>query len=130
MRTVPATVTLVLVCVGGAGCSAWTSDEVSAHVGTYEATGEGGDGALLEGTVRLEDGCLFVEASTGGRFLAYFPEDEVEWRDEGLRYDGTTYGSGDSIVLGGGTSSATRPVPSDCRERFEALTQWIVAQSG
>jgi hypothetical protein len=72
---------------------------------------------------------FFVEASTGERFLAYFPEDEVEWRDEGLRYGGLTYGSGDSIVLGGGTSSASRPVPSDCRERFEALTQWIVAQS-
>lgn len=94
------------------------------------ATGEGGDGALLEGTVRLEDGCFLVEASTGERFLTYFPEDEVEWSDEGLRYGGSTYGSGDSIALGGGIASDSRPVPSDCRERSETLTQWTVAQSG
>jgi hypothetical protein len=130
MRTVPATVSLALLCAAGAGCSAGPSDAVSAHVGTYEAAGEGGDGALLEGTVRLEDGCLFVEASADERFLAYFPDDEVEWSGRGLRYGGSTYGSGDSIALGGGTSSATRPVPSDCRERFEDLAQWTVAQSG
>jgi hypothetical protein len=130
MRCVPATAILTLACAAGAGCSAGTSDVVSGHVGTYEATGEGGDGARLEGTVALEDGCFLVEASTGERFLTYFPEDEVEWSDEGLRYGGSTYGSGDSIALGGGTSSATRPVPSDCRERFEDLAQWTVAQSG
>ncbi|MFC7359047.1 hypothetical protein [Nocardioides astragali] len=130
MRHVPVTVTLALLCVAGAGCSAGTSDEVSRHVGTYEATGEGGDGALLEGTVQLDDGCFFVEASTSERFLVYFPADEVEWSDEGLRYAVSTYGTGDSIALGGGGSSASRPVPSDCRERFEALPQWTVAQSG
>lgn len=130
MRYVPATVTLALLCVAGAGCSAGTSEEVSGHVGTYEATGEGGDGALLEGTVRVNDGCFFVEASTGERFLVYFPDDEVEWSDEGLRYGASTFETGDSIALGGGVSSASRPVPSDCRERFEALPQWTVAQSG
>lgn len=130
MRRLPATVSLALLCAAGAACSAGTSDEIADHVGTYEPTGEGGDGALLEGTVRLEDGCLYVEASTGERFLAYFPEDEVEWSDRGLRFGGSTYGSGDSIALSGGTSSATRPVPPDCRERFEALTQWTAAQSG
>lgn len=130
MCRVLAAAVLALACAPGAACSAGASDVVSAHVGTYEATGEGGDGARLEGTVRLEDGCFFVEASSGERFLTYFPEDEVEWSDEGLRYGGSTYGSGDSIALGGGISSAARPVPSDCREYSETLTQWTVAQSG
>jgi hypothetical protein len=130
MRHVPATVTLALVCAVGAGCSAEKPDEVSRHVGTYEAAGEGGDGALLEGTVQLVDGCFFVEVSTGERFLVYFPEDEVEWTDEGLGYAGSTYGAGDDIALGGGGSSASRPEPSDCREDFKGLPQWTVAQSG
>jgi hypothetical protein len=130
MRHAPAAVTLALLCAAGAGCSAGTTEETSGHVGTYAATGEGGDGALLEGTARINDGCFFVEASTGERFLVYFPDDEVEWSDEGLRYDGSTFGAGDSIALGGAVSSASRPVPSDCRVRFEALSQWTVAQSG
>lgn len=130
MRRVPASAILALACAAGAGCSAGTSDEVADHVGTYEATGEGGDGALLEGTVQLDDGCFVVEANAGERFLVYFPEDEVKWSDEGLGYAGATYGSGDSIAVGGGASSVSRPVPSDCREGFEALPQWIVAQSG
>lgn len=124
-----ATVTLSLLCAASAGCTADTSDEVSRHVGTYEATGEGGDGALLEGTVQLDDGCFLVEATTGERFVVYFPEDEVEWSDEGLQYAGSTYRTSDSIALGGGGSSASRPVPADCRDRFEALPHWTVAQS-
>lgn len=84
MRHVLATVTLALLCAAGAGCSAGTSEDVSGHVGTYKATGEGGNGALLEGTVRLNDGCFFVEASTGERFLVYFPGDQVDWSDERL----------------------------------------------
>ncbi|WP_210651429.1 hypothetical protein [Nocardioides sp. SYSU D00065] len=119
-----------LLCAVSAGCSTGTSDALSHHVGTYEATGEGGDGALLEGTVRLADGCFLVESTTSERFLVYFPGNEVGWSDKGLRYAGTTYGAGDSIVLGGGASSGSWPVPSACRERFEALPQWIVAQSG
>ena len=130
MHHVPAAVTLALFGAAGAGCSAGASEAASGHVGTYEATGEGGDGALLEGTARLNNGCFFVVASTGERFLVYFPDDEVEWSEEGLRYGGSTYGTGDSIALGGGVSSASRPVPSDCRERFESLPQWTVAQSG
>jgi hypothetical protein len=129
MRLVPATMTLALVCAAGSGCSAEASDEASRHVGTYEATGEGGDGALLEGTVQLDDGCFFVETNAGERFLVYFPEDEVEWSDEGLHYADSTYSNGDSIALGGG-SSGSRPVPSECREGFKALPQWTVAQSG
>ncbi len=70
-----------------------------------------------------------MEAASGERFLVYFPEDEVEWNDGGLRYAGSTYEAGDNIALGGG-SSASWPVPLDCRARFEALPQWTVAQSG
>ena len=129
MRRDISAATLVLVCAAGAGCGAGTADEVSRHVGTYEATGEGGDGALLEGTVRLDDGCFLVEAARGERFLVYFPEDEVEWTVDGLRHGGSTYEAGDSIALGGG-SSGSWALPFDCREPFEALPQWTVAQSG
>ena len=130
MRRVLATVPLSLLCAASASCTADTSDEVSRHVGTYEATGEGGDGALLEGTVQLDDGCFLVEATDGERVVVYFPEDEVEWREDGLKYAGSTYRTGDSIALGGGGSSASWPVPVDCRDRFEGAPQWAVAQSG
>lgn len=130
MRHAATVTTLVLVCAVGAGCSARKSDEVLRHVGTYEAAGEGGDGALLAGTVQIVEGCFFIEVSTGKRFLVHFPRDEVEWRDEGLRYAGSTYGAGDNIALGGGVSSDSRSVPWDCRDGHGALPQWIVAQSG
>lgn len=130
MRLALATVPLSLLCAASAGCTADTSDEVSRHVGTYAATGEGGDGALLEGTVQLDDGCFLVEATTGERFVVYFPEDEVEWNAEGLWYAGSVYRTSDSIALSGGGSGASRPVPVDCRDRFEDAPQWIVAQSG
>lgn len=129
MRSIPAKVALTAALAAGAGCSAGTSDEATRHVGTYKATGEGGDGAILEGTVLLDDGCFIVETSAAERFLVYFPEDEVEWSKEGLRYGGSTYSNGDSIALSGGGADASRPIPPDCRERFEGLRHWTVAQS-
>ena len=123
MRRIPATVALALAYASGAGCSAGTSDDAPRHVGTYRATGEGGDGAMLEGTVRLDDGCFIVETSAAERFLVYFPENEVEWSKEGLQYADSTYSNSDSIALAGGGVVASRPVPPDCRERFEGLRQ-------
>ena len=130
MRRIPASAALAIVCTSGIGCSAETSDEAPRHVGTYKATGEGGDGALLEGTVRLDDGCFIVETSAAERFLVYFPDDEVGWSEEGLHHGGSTYSNGDSIAVGGGGVDSSRPVPPDCRERFEGLRQWTVTQSG
>ena len=128
---VQAPVTLALLVTLGAGCSGDGQGDASRHVGTYEAFGEGGNGALLEGTVQVVDGCFFVEASTGERVLVYFPEDEVEWTDGALRYADSTYRAGDSIALGGGSAAgAFRPLPSDCRGGFDDSPQWIVAQSG
>ena len=131
VRDVLATAALALLCASAAGCSASESGNASRHVGTYDSYGEGGDAALLEGTVRLVDGCLFVEQrDVGERYLVYFPDREVEWSDDGLRYAGSTYGAGDAIALGGGASGVPQPVPSDCRQRFETLPQWTVARSG
>lgn len=130
MRNVLATASVALLAVIGAGCSADAADEAVRHVGTYEAIGQGGDWALLEGTVRLVDGCLLVEQDDlGERYLVYFPDDEVAWSRDGLVYAESTYGAGDGIALAGGVAADYRPVPADCRERFAGLTQWIVAQS-
>lgn len=131
MRDVLVTASITLLGAIGASCSAGAADEAARHVGTYEATGEGGDGALLEGTVRLVDGCLLVEQDDlGERYLVYFPDEEVTWSHDGLGYAESAYGAGAAIALPGGVSPDSRPVPSDCRERFGGLRQWIVAQSG
>lgn len=119
---------LVLACAA-AGCRDGAAEEVARHVGTYDATGEGGDAALLEGTVRLDGGCFLVETAVGGRFLVAFPRDEVAWRDGGLRRAGRTYAAGDRIALAGG-SGAEWPVPRACRGARASLPWWTVAQSG
>lgn len=128
MHLLPVVAALVLA-YAAAGCGDGAAAEVARHVGTYDATGEGGDAALLEGTVGLDDGCFLVETASRERFLVAFPRDEVAWRDGGLRYAGTTYAAGDRIALGGGTG-AERPVPSACRGAHESLPWWTVAQSG
>lgn len=95
---------------------------------TYEPTGDGGDGALLEAQVVLTDGCVYVEQD-GRRMLPIFPDDQVErGTGEQLTYHGETYEDGDRIALGGGGTD--RPfegasVPDGCADD---LPVWVVAQ--
>lgn len=128
-RTVGLLFGAVLACFAGAGCGGEPSSdpEAAEHVGTYRAVGEGGDAALLEGTVRLIDGCFVVEQDPGGRYLPFFPEDEVTWSDAGLRYGGNTYGEGDVIALGGGASGTLAPMPERCGA-VANMTRWTVTQ--
>ena len=134
------TLVLVALTVTGlslAGCSSDKSDSTESaalgeHVGTYEATGDGGDAALLEGTVRLLDSCFTVE-QRGVRdgFLPLFPDDEVAWSGGRLDYDGKTYGEGDAIALGGGESGIVdgATIPDDCNTA-SGLRPWTVTQQG
>jgi hypothetical protein len=119
-----------LACLAGTGCTADGSENAAAvaeHVATYEPSGDGGDGALLEGTVLVVDGCLVVKQDVGGRYLPFFPAGEVEWSDGSLRYGGRSYWDGDAIALGGGASGASKPMPASCGELAD-LTRWMVAQ--
>jgi hypothetical protein len=114
-----------------AGCNAEQPGnvaEVAKHVGTYRAVGEGGDGALLEGTVRIVEGCFLVQQDTGGRYLPFFPEGEVRWSNGGLNYNGEDYGDGDAIALGGGASGKLEPLPANCGAQT-GLSRWTVAQA-
>lgn len=134
------TFVLVALTVTGlslAGCSSDEPDSresaaLAEHVGTYEATGDGGAAALLEGAVRLLDGCFTVE-QRGVRdgFLPLFPDDEVAWSDGRLDYDGKTYGEGDAIALGGGETGNVEgaTIPDDCTTA-SGLTPWTVTQQG
>ncbi|MFD1848022.1 hypothetical protein [Arthrobacter flavus] len=99
---------------------------------TYTPTGVGGDAALLTGSLILEDGCVYIEASDSTRVLAYFPDTDASWSDGVLTFFGTDYQLGQTISLGGGAStvadteenSASFFTPESCRPD----SRWIVSQ--
>lgn len=89
-------------------------------VAGYVRTGEWGEGdnALLQGVLRLQDGCVVVEAEHG-RVVPVFPAD-VEWHAE----EGVLSGLGEEVAidgdvsLGGGQTSpaAVDHLPEACGE--------------
>ncbi|MHA7277672.1 hypothetical protein ACX80O_14300 [Arthrobacter sp. Hz1] len=99
---------------------------------TYTPFGEGGDAALLTGTLVLEDGCLYIEASDTTRVLAYFPDTAVSWSDGVLSFFGTDYELGQEISVGGGGSIVPGPVENPTSffapETCEPDSQWTVSQ--
>lgn len=99
----------------------------SSPLATYVTYGSGSDAALLEGTLVLDAGCLYVEAPDGVYWVPAFPVDEVEWVDGKLNYQGSTFVSGDAIGLGGGTGNSLGGVsmPESCR----ATDVWQVGQT-
>ncbi|MFC0359103.1 hypothetical protein ACFFHC_04745 [Kytococcus schroeteri] len=58
--------------------------------------------AQLKGTLTQQEGCWVVEGEHQGTTVPVFPSGEVVWEDDGLTYQGTHYGEGDEIELGGG----------------------------
>lgn len=94
---------LVLVTSGLAGCSPGSGDRSSGPLATYEATGEGGFGALLSGTLTAVDGCVLVEQEDGTLVLPVFA-DSVEWvaEDQLVRLGRADLEVGETVELGGG----------------------------
>ncbi|MHC2999956.1 hypothetical protein OB08_12590 [Microbacterium sp. HJ5] len=72
---------------------------------------EMGMDALLEGTLRTDEGCLRIEHD-GGMAVPSFPAGDATWSGGTLTWRGDDYADGDVIALGGGFSG-TASYPSD-----------------
>lgn len=63
---------------------------------------DGGDDALLEGTLKVSDSCLVIVDATGRTLLPIFQRPRTTWDGTALTYNGRPYTDGSSISLGGG----------------------------
>lgn len=85
-------------------------------------TESGGDGALLEGTLELQDGCLVVLTSYEGLEdlppeVPVLPIAVTTWDGTTLTVEGEATDVGDEIALGGGFSASPGSagyVPDSC----------------
>lgn len=119
---VRATAAVVVGSVVGAalaGCGAATAPlPADAPLATYEWDGGDRMQAGLEGTLTLENGCVYVVSPDGHRTLPVFPADRVGWdaRTETLTYGGSDYAMGDEIAAGGGwvAPGASASLPEQC----------------
>lgn len=88
-------------------------------VAFVEDTSEGGDSALLEGTLALDSGCLtVVSVLDDSRVLPVFKRAAVTWDGTTLQVSGGSYVVGDTISLAGGYAPepvSTAYVPADCK---------------
>jgi hypothetical protein len=116
------------------GCSAVGSSENEfGPIATYANAGTGGDAALLEGTLVIDDGCVYVDSEDDGtRWLPVFPRTDTSWdaANEAVRFD-QEYADGDHVEFGGSQVSKTHGTfeysyPADC----DADHEWVVAQLG
>ena len=62
--------------------------------------GPGGPDAAIEGKLRLDDGCFYVETRED-TWVVSFPRGAVERVGDGLKFDGATYEVGDDIIVRG-----------------------------
>ncbi|RKN69085.1 hypothetical protein D7252_16870 [Microbacterium sp. CGR2] len=100
MAVVVASLTLVV-----ASCSAAPDPQPEPEpLAVYSRTGYGMD-ALLEGTLRVVDGCVVVGSGESPTTIPMFPSDDAAWDAETdeLIWKGERYGDGDPISLGGGS---------------------------
>ncbi len=107
-----------------AGCAGYPHQDLDASdspVARYDWNPrDGGMAALLEGELRLEDGCLYVDDA-----VAAFPRSQTGWdaRSSYLTYGGATYAIGDTVSAGGGFVDATTAtgvtIPDGC-----VLNEW------
>ena len=117
----PAALPLLVLAVAAVvltGCAASpaSAPQVDATVATYESTGPGGDGAQLQGVLRvIEGGCVVVETESQGTITPVFPADEINDATGALfEYKGVTYYEGEQIDLGGGASQPSTNLPKAC----------------
>lgn len=85
------------------------------------SSGGPGAQAALIGTLILEDGCLYVVAARGERWIPVFGFPGARWNAAERRVEtaaGSSYRVGDTVRLGGGTVVPlewARPLPAGCR---------------
>ncbi|MFW7413557.1 hypothetical protein [Demequina sp. SO4-18] len=108
-----------LVALTLAGCAAGAPGlDDDAPVATYEWNAEGGDQALLEGELTLEDGCVYVVSPDGLRTLPLFPADRVGWdaSTRTMTYGGADFDMGEPVAAGGGWGSppGSASIPDAC----------------
>ncbi|WP_182113426.1 MULTISPECIES: hypothetical protein [unclassified Actinotalea] len=63
---------------------------------------DGGDSALLEGTVQVSDSCVVIADEFGQTWLPIFQRPRTTWDGTTLTYNRRPYTDGSSISLGGG----------------------------
>ena len=107
---------LAAVVLTGCGASPASAPQVDVTVATYESTGPGGDGAQLQGVLRVsEGGCVVVETESQGMITPVFPADEINDATGALfEYKNVTYNEGEQIDLGGGAPSPSTNLPEAC----------------
>lgn len=121
------TVAILAVSGCGSGPDTRPAPGQSPPLATYVTSGSGSDSAALQGKLLLDAGCLYMEAPDGTDWIPAFPVDEVEWENGKLLYQGSSYGPGDEILLGGGTGNQLEGVsrPGSCRD----TNVWQVGQA-
>ena len=69
-------------------------------IAVYDARGFHYESNILDGTIRIADGCMTVRWQ-GADVVLMFPDDEVAWDPDTavLTYGGNDYGDGDTISL-------------------------------
>ena len=63
---------------------------------------DGGDSALLEGTLRVSDASVVIVDDLGQTWLPIFQRPRTTWDGTTLTYNGAPHTDGGSISLGGG----------------------------
>lgn len=98
----------VVLALGGCAAQAGGTGVVEGGPVAYVTPrSDGGDAALLEGTVSVTDVCLTVVDELGQRWLPVFQRPRTTWDGTTLTYGGTGYTDGSRIRLGGGGSGST-----------------------
>lgn len=97
---------------------------VPENVASYVATGDGGNGALLNARVYQLDPCLVVEDGDGTRFVPVFPAGMLEVDGDEVSFDGVRLTDGAEVSLAGGTVPTAPPdarIPDGCEGHL-----WLV----
>ncbi|MCA1305600.1 hypothetical protein PTQ19_03760 [Microbacterium esteraromaticum] len=90
--------------------------------------GEGADSALLDGVLRRDSGCTYIERDTGERVVLVFQEGDASWLDDNLVFTGAAIDvvsatEGEHIMFAGsalpGGPTDEMTVPDGCRDFTE-----------
>jgi len=115
---------LLAMALGACSPDTGDLDAADSPVARYDwAPSDGSMDALLQGELAMQDGCLYVIGSEGGRTLAVFPRSLTSWDEatQTLTYGDVEFNVGDQISAGGGwTAPADSAVIPDTCE----LDEW------